>query len=173
MLLSGDEFANTQWGNNNAYCQDNEISWLDWTLLDKNKELFEYAKNLIAFRKVHPVLLGSRYDFGENGTGYPELSFHGTKPWEIDESAPNLSFGYMFAEDHKKYKTKKDCYIYVAVNAHWEEHEYELPVVPDGLKWYLCCEASGFSAKPGKEKLLTNGMRITLGPRSSVVLIAR
>ena len=173
MLLSGDEFANTQWGNNNAYCQDSEISWLDWTLLDKNKELFEYAKNLIAFRKVHPVLLGSRYDFGENGTGYPELSFHGTKPWEIDESAPNLSFGYMFAEDHKKYKTKKDCYIYVAVNAHWEEHEYELPVVPDGFKWCLSCQSSGYTTEPGKEKPLENGMRITLRPRSSAVLIAK
>ena len=56
MLLSGDEFANTQWGNNNAYCQDNEISWLDWSFLKKNKDLYDYVRSLIAFRKAHPVL---------------------------------------------------------------------------------------------------------------------
>ncbi|MCR4923436.1 MAG: glycogen debranching protein GlgX, partial [Lachnospiraceae bacterium] len=87
MLLSGDEFANTQWGNNNAYCQDNIISWLDWTYLTKNRDMFEYTKRLIAFRKAHPVFKVGRYELGVNETGYPEFSLHGLKPWEIDENA--------------------------------------------------------------------------------------
>ena len=143
MLLSGDEFANTQWGNNNAYCQDNEISWLDWTYLEKNRSLFDFLCKLIAFRKAHPVLKTDRYDFDVNGTGYPELSFHGTNAWDIDEYSPGLCFAYMYAEDHVKYGTKKDCYIYVAVNAHWEEHTYELPVIPDGLSWKTRADTSG------------------------------
>ncbi len=77
MLLSGDEFGNTQMGNNNAYCQDNEISWLDWTDRDRNRDYYEYVRRLIAFRAAHPVLRANAYDFGPNRTGFPELSFHG------------------------------------------------------------------------------------------------
>ena len=76
MLLSGDEFANTQFGNNNAYCQDNEISYLDWGRLKKYKKLYEFTKNLIAFRKAHPVLRIDHYDNILNGTGYPGRSFY-------------------------------------------------------------------------------------------------
>ncbi len=172
MILSGDEFANTQWGNNNAYCQDNEISWLDWTYLQKNRELFDHVRRLIAFRSAHPVLRGSRYDFGNNDTGYPELSFHGTTPWEIDEGQPSLVFAYMYAEAHEKYGIKRDSFIFVAVNAHWEEHVFTLPVMPEGFVWHLSFEANGVSSDPGKEKRLPGQTEFHLGPRSTAVLIA-
>ena len=120
MLLSGDEFANTQFGNNNAYCQDNKTSWLDWGMLDKNRKLFEYVKALIALRKNNPVLRSVSFDNGHNATGYPELSFHSAEPWQLDMHSPALTFGYMFAQDRKKYGLKKDSFIYIAVNAHWE-----------------------------------------------------
>ena len=171
MLLSGDEFANTQWGNNNAYCQDNEISWLDWTYLKKNKDLFDYARRLISLRKTHPVLTAASYDSGYNGTGYPELSFHGTNSWDIDETSPGLCFAYMYAEDHEKYGTKRDCFIYVAVNAHWEEHRFELPVIPEGCEWRLAFEAYGVSTDAGKEIMLDDTSGISLGARSTAVLI--
>lgn len=175
MLLSGDEFANTQYGNNNAYCQDNEISWLDWSLLekDRNKELFDYVKRLIAFRRTHPVLMGSKFNFGENGTGYPELSFHSLKPWEFDENAHDLAFAYMFAEDHEKYKTKKDSFVYVAVNAHWEEHTFELPIIPKDKKWYLAFRSDGISTDPLKEYKIKDQSHIDLGPRTTAVLITK
>ena len=174
MLLSGDEFANSQFGNNNAYCQDNEISWLDWSLLDMqtNRELFEYVKRLIAFRKAHPVLLGSKFNFGHNGTGYPELSFHGIKPWEIDECAHQLTFGYMYAEDHDKYSTGRDAFIYVAVNAHWEAHDIELPIIPEGMSWHLAFSSDGTYSDPGKEKKIKDQSSLSLGPRTSAVLVA-
>ncbi len=173
MILAGDEFANTQYGNNNAYCQDNEISWLNWNQLSDNNDLFKYVKRLIEFRKNHPVLYSSGYDFGNNGTGYPEISFHGTIPWDMNESEPALAFAYMFAEDHVKFGTKKDCFIYVAVNAHWEEHTFGLPVIPAELKWSLAFEAFGFSAEAGKEDSSISQDSIVLGPRSSAILVSK
>ena len=171
MLLSGDEFANTQWGNNNAYCQDNEISWLNWSYLDRNKDLFDYIRMLIAFRKAHPVLTVNSYDFGANGTGYPELSFHGTKSWQIDENSAGLCFAYMYVEDHKKYGTERDCFIYIAVNAQWEEHWFELPIIPEGYAWRLAFEAYGFSVESGFERKIDDQSGIALGARSTAILI--
>jgi len=173
MMLSGDEFGNTQFGNNNAYCQDNEISWIDWSLAEKNKDLFKYVKNLIAFRHAHPVMRCGGFDSGENGTGYPELSFHGCEPWKLDRCAPSLVFAYMYAEDHEKYDTKKDCFIYVMVNAHWESHVFTLPVVPKGYEWYLVSESGGRSYAPGKEKKMGSITDWKLDERMSAVLVAR
>ncbi len=135
MLLSGDEFANTQFGNNNAYCQDNEISWLDWGLLEKNKDLFSFVRKLIAFRNAHPVLRARQFGFGYNGTGYPDLSFHGLTPWQLDWNAETLTVACLWAEDHVKYGTKQDAFLYLAVNAHWEDHAFRLPVIPAGFSW--------------------------------------
>nr|WP_027870901.1 glycogen debranching protein GlgX [[Eubacterium] cellulosolvens] len=172
MLLSGDEFANTQHGNNNAYCQDNEISWLNWNRLSDHKDLFAYVQHLTAFRMKHPVLRSDRFDAEHNGTGYPELSFHGTTPWELDLSQPSLTFAYMFAEDHEKFGTKEDAFIYIAVNAHWEEHTFRLPVIPEKMKWHLVSDSNGTAAEPGKEEVLEKQEQLTLGPRSTVVLLA-
>ena len=172
MILSGDEFANTQFGNNNAYCQDNEISWLDWSQLEKERDLFDYVRRLIAFRMAHPVLRTDEYWTGHNGTGYPELSFHGTEPWQLDQNAPGLCFAYMYAEDHARFGTEKDCFIYVAVNAHWEEHRFGLPVIPEGYVWRLAFEAYGYSSDAGQEQRWEDFSGITLGPRTTAVLVA-
>lgn len=169
MLLSGDEFANTQYGNNNAYCQDNEISWLDWGRLKTHGELFEYVRQLIAFRKAHPVLRADGYDFSNNGTGYPELSFHGTLAWNIDEHAPGLSFAYMYAEDHVKYGTAQDAFIYVAVNAYWEAQRYTLPTLPPGYRWQ---PALALPEHPEISRPENGPSVLPLGPRSTAVLIA-
>ena len=172
MILSGDEFANTQYGNNNAYCQDNEVSWLDWADLEKNNGLYEYVRRLIAFRRAHPVLRATAFDFAQNGTGYPELSFHGTQAWAIDRCAPGLTFAYMYAEDHKKYGTARDAFIYVAVNAWEEEQRYALPTLPEGYRWRLAFEAYGVSADAGMEFPHGDAAGLALGPRTTAVLIA-
>ena len=173
MLLSGDEFKNTQFGNNNAYCQDNEISWLDWKRVEKEKELLNFVKALIALRKAHPVLRAKTYDFGNNGTGYPELSFHSTMPWQLDEGSENLVFSYMYAEDKEKYGTEKDCFIYVAVNAHWEDHVFKLPIVPEGMKWHTAMISGEKAFMPGKEALRKEQEELHLSARSTAVLIAK
>ena len=173
MFLSGDEFANTQNGNNNAYCQDNEISYLNWERLEKYKELHGFVRNLIAFRKAHPVLRSSSYECGHNETGYPELSFHGTEPWCLNEKAPNLTFACLYTEGRQKYHTEETAFIYVTVNAHWESHAFRLPVIPAGMRWYLACDSSGISFAPGDEKELNTFESYTLAARSTAVLLAR
>ena len=173
MMLSGDEFANTQWGNNNAYCQDNEISWLNWADLEKNRELYEYVRSLILFRKAHPVLRATRYDKAHNGTGYPELSFHGTIPWEYDMHSPALTLACLYSEDHVKYGTESDCFIYLLINAHWEEHLFRLPVLPEGFEWKLAFEAYGVFTAPGEEQELQDAGSINLGPRTTAILVGK
>ena len=172
MILAGDEFGNTQFGNNNAYCQDNEISYLNWDNLEKYGGLFDYVRNLIAFRKEHPVFRSDFYDFGHNDTGYPELSFHSCEPWCLDESAPNLTFAYMYAEGKERYGREKDTFLYTAVNMHWEAHTFRLPVIPAGMRWYLAFDSSGTSFAPGEEELLEGTEAYPLGARTCAVLIA-
>ncbi len=173
MLLSGDEFANTQFGNNNAYCQDNEISWLNWELLNENQELFTFVKNLIAFRKAHPVLRNTTFDTDRNATDYPELSFHTEEPWRHDPQMPCLTFGYMFVEEHTKYQTEKDSFIYVGVNAHWEPHELRLPIIPAGKQWHIAAAShTGESFPPGSEIPLKGDGRLLLPARSTAILIS-
>ena len=173
MMLSGDEFANTQFGNNNAYCQDNEISYLNWEKLSENKDLFKYVQSLISFRKAHPVLRSASYDFGHNGTGYPELSFHSLTPWQCDREQSTHTLAYLYAEDHKRFGTKCDCFIYVMINAHWEAHTYQLPIIPEGMSWHLLCRSSGKAYSVGREKPLGNIERFELGPRESAVIIGK
>ena len=174
MLLSGDEFANTQYGNNNAYCQDNEISWLDWNRLSQYRDLFTFTKNMIAFRKAHPVLRIDRYEHCYNGTGYPELSFHSLKPWELDRNAHNLCFAYLYAEDHIKFHTEADAFLYICVNAHWESHEFGLPIIPKEFRWLIAADTyAGLANAPGDELPFYSREQITLLPRSVMILIAR
>ena len=173
MLLAGDEFANTQHGNNNAYCQDNETSWLNWDQLEKGRDLFTYVQTLLALRAAHPVLRAPDFDSAINSTGFPELSFHSLTPWEIDTNAPALSFAVLYAEDHVKYKTEKDTFLYVLINAHWEEHTFTLPQLPKGQKWHLVCDSKGITFPAGKETPLLICHQFTLGPRESAVLISR
>ncbi len=172
MILSGDEVANTQFGNNNAYCHDDEISWIDWSREERYRELYECVKNLIAFRKAHPVIRSRSFDTGYNGTGYPELSFHTEKAWQYNQSEPRLVVGYMFAEDHVKYHTNQDSFIYVGLNAHWEEHDLELPIIPANMKWHVAADSGrGVSYAEGKEPVL-EGEILHLMARSSAVLAA-
>lgn len=173
MLLSGDEFANTQFGNNNAYCQDNEISWLDWKRLDAHQDLAEYVRTLLALRTAHPVLRARNFDEGKNGTGFPELSFRSADAQELDRGAPSLTFAVMYAEDHVKYGTEKDAFLYILINAHWEEHDFTLPVLPKGMQWKLVCDSKGVCFPAGEEAPLIVPSRFTLGPRESAVLIGQ
>ncbi|MBQ4293343.1 MAG: glycogen debranching protein GlgX [Lachnospiraceae bacterium] len=171
MFYHGDEFGNTQYGNNNAYCQDNEISWLDWTLTEKNKTLLHFVKNLIAFRKAHPVLRDTSFFDGRNGTDYPELSFHSPLPWQFNQNEPQLALAYLFVEEAKKYRTEEDAFIYVLLNLHWEPHEFSLPIIPAGHRFGLIsCSYTGESHSPGEKKLLKEET-VTLMPRSTMILL--
>ena len=94
MFLAGDEFCNTQFGNNNAYCQDNEISWLDWSLLEKNREIYEFFRYMIAFRKKHSAISG---ECSPSGFGFPMVSVHTNQPWDNNVTQESKFLGVMFA----------------------------------------------------------------------------
>ncbi len=169
MLLAGDEFRNSQFGNNNAYCQDNHISWINWNDLKKNGLTFEFFKKLIDFRKKHPVLRRTDYFEGKNSSGYPELSFHGEKAWELDTNAPFLTFGFMYAEPDADYHTGEDTFIYCAVNAHWESRRLELPQLPEGMAWYKTAYTAD-NETGSADVLIQDQFGVELMPRSLMLL---
>jgi len=169
MLLAGDEFCNTQGGNNNAYCQDNTISWLDWTGLDKNHDVFEFFQRMIAFRKEHPVLRRTQFYTGVNSSGYPELSFHGQEAWKFDATHPFHTFGFMYAETVEDHGAVRDCFIYCGTNTYWEERVMELPVIPPTMSWYKVA----YSAEVITDENPLVDTSVTLAPRSLMVLVGR
>lgn len=130
MLYAGDEFCNTAFGNNNAYCQDNIISWLDWEMLDKNKDMFTFFKRMIAFRKQHCVL---RRNTKICSLGFPPVSTHGTQPFENCYDNETRFIGVMFAGEREE----KDDIIYIAVNTFWERIEFTLPDISQKYKWHI------------------------------------
>jgi glycogen operon protein len=179
MILSGDEMGNTQYGNNNAYCQDNEISWLDWELLNNNNEIFEFFKKIIAFRKAHPVLKSKSHFENRDyvGSGYPDISWHGTTTWQPDISDFNRTLAVMFCGKHANRGTIIDNYIYSALNMHWEMHGFELPKLPEGLKWHVF---SNTAMRPpediwtnGNEKLLEDQSKILVDSKSVIILVGK
>jgi len=177
MILAGDEFGNSQFGNNNAYCQDNEISWLNWDLLKENEDVFDFFKNIINFRKNHPVLRVSHFDSYYTKTGYPEISWHGEEAWNLDYDSDTLTMAVLFCGAKEKHNTEEDEFIYVAMNMHWEMRGYELPCLPDGKKWYISINTNMNSGEDiwecGNEILVGNQKEILVGERSIMVLIGK
>ena len=146
MLLAGDEFGNTQRGNNNAYCQDNEISWLDWSLNSKNQVLFDWVQALIRLRKKHPVLhqenemRASDYIF----CGMPDISFHGVKAWQPDYSFYSREAGIMLCGSYVAVNRNDfDDTFYFIYNMHWEKHEFGLPNPPRDHVWQMLLTTDG------------------------------
>jgi isoamylase len=145
MLLSGDEFRRTQHGNNNAYCQDNEISWIDWTLLDKHKDIFRFTREIIQFRKDHPSLRRDSFLTGTARNGYssPDVSWHGIKKYNPDWSVSShliacLINGEYIKEDYNKL----DDDIYIAFNASEKDENFEIPDAPSGRSWLMAIDTS-------------------------------
>ncbi len=179
MILSGDEMGNTQKGNNNAYCQDNEISWLDWNDVEKNSELLEYTKKMIAFRNGHPVLRDKHFFQNRDymNTGYADISWHGTQAWNADWGGESRVIAFMLDGKHAKGGSVEDNYIYVAMNMHWDSHNFEIPHPPAGMKWHVGVNTDmpgGSDIFPiGSEPLLDNQDNFTVGARSTIVLVGK
>lgn len=176
MILSGDEIGRTKNGNNNTYCHDNHLNWLDWSLLEKNADLFKFFKNCIAFRKAHPVLRNPDHFQNRDyvGSGYPDISWHGTKAWYADWST-NHTIAFLLCGKHAKQGLVEDNYIYVAVNMHWETQWFEIPGLPSERQWKIFANTGANSPEdswePGTEPLLENQNGLLLRDRSVVILV--
>ncbi len=135
MILAGDEFGNTQYGNNNAYCQDNEISWLNWEYLKRNKSFFNYFRSVIRFRKKHPCI---RRQLPAARCGLPAVMTCGHNPDDHVITRDNRVLCILFAGWDEE--NKRDDVVYVAINAHWEPCEIRLPALRAGLSWGICMD---------------------------------
>jgi isoamylase len=173
MILGGDEFGRTQGGNNNAYCQDNEISWFDWSSVDE--DLLGYAKTLVAFRRSHPAFRRRKFLTGAEASELewftPSGSPMGDGDW-ADGSARSLTV-YLDGRDDpdpaRDGTPMMDDDFLVFINGWWEPLPFTLPGVRAGQSWGV--EIDSYSpSSPGSAGPLSSGDEITVGPRSIVVL---
>lgn len=179
LFLAGDEFGNSQKGNNNAYCQDNMISWLDWRKLKTERELFEFVKCCIRFRKRHRALHMERGPLymDPEGRGMPDLSYHGTRAWQPEFEPWRRQLGVLYSGAYARDEAgNEDASLYVMYNMHWEAHSFALPHPEKGSAWRLAA-ATAEAAEPfspeGQEPLLEDQQLYRLEARSIAVLIAR
>ncbi|MCP4634779.1 MAG: glycogen debranching protein GlgX [candidate division Zixibacteria bacterium] len=175
MILSGDEFGRTQNGNNNAYCQDNEIGWVNWELAEKNNDLLRFFKLLIRFRKKHPSLRNDRFSAIPGETDYI-VKWHDTGTRKPNWSFLSRCLAVQISEE-VDVDVDSRCEIYIAFNAYWKPLKFELPVLFDNEKWFRKIDTSLESpddiVDDGNETLLSNQESYRLESRSLIVLIGK
>ena len=180
LLQAGDEFCHSQGGNNNAYCQDNEISWLNWKLQKTNRELLAFVKYLIAFRKAHPVFHMKEEPkvMDYRAVGKPDISYHGVNAWKPEFENFRRQIGIMYWGPYgKKADGTADETFFVAYNMHWEPHEFALPHLPRSQQWKIAFDTSDSSGsgyyEAGQERELENQKRYMVPYRSIIVFVGK
>ncbi len=133
MMLMGDEIRRTQLGNNNAYCQDNELSWFDWGLLDKQAGLLRFVQKLIRFTQWHPVFREENFWLTQGI--HARLSWHGVNLGQPDWSDPSYSLAFTLS-----HADSGD--LHIMVNAYWEPLRFDIPVLPEGQRWWCIVDTS-------------------------------
>jgi len=178
LILSGDEFLNSQEGNNNAYCQDNDITWLNWDNLNIHSDIFVFVKQLIELRQGHPIfhrdlpLRGMDYIY----YGMPDVSFHGTKAWYADYNHYSRVLGILLSGRYAKInKTLDDNTFYLAFNMHGEKKGFYLPNTEKGEVWSVLIHTSigVFQSDFTERDILVNQRYYEVPARSIVVFISR
>ena len=147
LLYSGDEFANTQEGNNNPYCQDNDTAWIKWNRTEIGRELLAYTKYMIGMRKAHRILHSRTLLRGIDtlSCGFPDISFHGREAWRPDTSSASRCMGIMYCGFYAvEGEQEEERFFYIAVNMHWQVDYLGLPKLPKGKLWT-------YAASTGKE----------------------
>ncbi len=170
MLLAGDEFGNTQSGNNNPYCQDNEIGWVTFSRRKLFRELKEYVKHLIAFRKEHTVLSSpspmKMNDYRR--TGMPDLSYHGRQPWIMGIGEEKKALGILYYSAYGRDPSQED--VMVCLNFYYGEETFALPQLKNGRKWYFVTNSSNEKWEPDKEPLTEQGYCTVPGGTISIIV---
>ena len=165
-ILSGDEFMNTQKGNNNAYCQDNLISWLDWNQLSRQEELYIFVCRLIALRKACMKQIAKKSEDTMGRSGIPQISYHGEDAWQMPAGRASRQLGVFYHEE----STEKDFYI--AYNMHWLSHSFALPSLPKGMEW-VCIAGTKEGVLDEKEAVPVKDKKVQLEERTIKVFVGR
>lgn len=164
-ILAGDEFANTQKGNNNVYCQDNPTGWIDWQKLGQKGGLHDFVRKLIAVRKRYPVFWPGEEMRGidQVSCGVPDVSYHGESAWRVPSEVFSRQLGVYYSSAAL---SGEDCFV--AYNMHWIAHSFALPALPKGKKWYKI--ASTEEGILDKEELLEEQRIVVLKERTIMVI---
>ncbi len=197
MILMGDEIAHTKHGNNNTYCHDNELNWFYWAGIEPNYDIFNFMKQMIAFRKAHPVLrcpihltslnpeAAARAQAGQgkerrlpsaspDAQRKADISWHGTRAWQPDWSPFSRVLAFMLKGSCPRH-VQPDAAIYVGMNMYWDAIWVELPQVD--VTWHVFAntgrEVPHDIYPVGEEPRLENQHSFLLGPRSVAVLVGR
>jgi len=176
MIFMGDEFLNSQNGNNNPYCQDNEISWLNWKVGKSGEEILEYTRRLLEFRFSHKVLRqgAELKNMDYLSCGFPDISYHQDSAWKSSLNNYLLHIGVMLCGDYGVNSNEaKDDTIYIAYNMHWENHMFGLPKLKSGYKWeYIFGTCDADFTKDVVESLIESQEEICVNKRSVMVFYA-
>lgn len=167
-IHAGDEFLNSQKGNNNVYCQDNEIGWLNWSKEGEDHWLFQFVRDLIEFRKKHPVLHCKEELAGIDrvASGVPDISYHGESAWQVPSEISSRQLGiYYYGEAFG------DVSCFVAYNMHWLAHSFALPALGKKKKWYLAVSTQKGVLK--EEVLLENQKEVIVDERTICIFIGK
>ena len=170
MFFAGDEFCNTQFGNNNAYCQDNIISWLDWGRLEEFKEIHDFVRHMIQFRKEHPIL---RKMTKPSSCQFPEISVHNGTPFNASTDCKTKLIGIMYAGRNEE--DTEDDIVFYCMNAYWEPLVMQLPVLPNGKHWHVDTNTNAeyFDGEDFTEKTELLGVNtIRVPARTTIILVA-
>ena len=175
MLLAGDEMRRSQRGNNNAWCQDNEISWLDWSLLERHADLHRFVRGMIHFRRRHPNLARREYllDAGapehKDPPGYTRVQWSGVDVGKPDWSHWSRTLAYTLRGDD-------DQSLHIVINAHTGPLDFALPPNAPGCHWYRALDTalpSGEDFAEFDRELRWSETRYPVAARSVVVFLER
>lgn len=177
LLMAGDEFGNSQQGNNNCYCQDNKVGWVNWKNLKRYPAYVEFVRDMISFRREHPILSNcapmQMSDYASEGC--PDLSYHGENAWMMTPVIYQQAVGILYCGSYaKKEDGKADNYIYVGLNFYIGTQYLALPRLPGKRKWYLAVNTADKDSpfhKNAKEFEVGRGTQIAMLPQSIVILV--
>jgi glycogen operon protein len=171
-ILSGDEVGNTAFGNNNPYCQDNEVGWVHFTKRKGALRLQEYVKNLIAFRKNHTVLSvdAPMQQNDYQGTGLPDMSYHGKEPWIMGIGEERKAIGILYNGAYGRKDKEED--VMVCINFYYGDELFALPKLLNGRKWYQVSNTAEDEWNPST-KPLTEQSSVSVPGGTVTILIGK
>lgn len=180
LILAGDEFGNSQEGNNNAYCQDNEISWLNWEQAESGRDLLNFVKEAVAFRKAHPMFHMPKEPriMDYLSCGQPDVSYHGEKAWCPEFENFRRQLGILYYGRYGELPDGSfDHTFFVVYNMHWEPHEFSLPNLPKNLFWHIAVNTdakAGTGIYPsGEEPFLKKQKQYMVPSRTIMVFVGK
>lgn len=172
LIWSGDEIGNSQNGNNNAYCQDNRIGWVNWKNEGRYEEYTEFVRELLQFRKKHPILFSEKpFQMSDyKRTGYPDLSYHSSEAWISDVKGNARAVGVMYSESYAKEEDTEETFLYIGYNFYMGLQVFALPKLPKGKHWYQIMDTAQMCPFFKEPRLLKNNSYEAFGQTISILV---